>query len=529
MATWKIWNMLAPCSILFKYAPNKNTNKPQQKKAPAKSALQPAKSASSKSKGPVIPMANKRVKAEMNDSTVRKWVEAIITCENPLRIPRLVPALTSVKNLKFIQEVNTSPGSYGAAYIYPGVWNTMKYWYQTQASGTVEDHVDWQWSSFNSVSNEIFLALPFKYDVNVDSKTTVKNATIGYTAAVGSYYMSTTGHIVSGKKCYIDGTFVFTTNVQFNFYNSDSAQADIFMTAYQVAGGVYTPIQTVNVIVGGHTTQPFDFNLLENSTVTNLALSVRYANYQQIGHVPSQSTVNPRIAFFNATFGGQGVWVERPLETQFPALNAQFIESSSISYTGQSCLLTNDSSQLLIAGHLVAAQLPSDAAPHFPQNPSELFNYLSEQTRKPFHSGKLAEGGYAAWTPDKLEDIFFRDTATEIAKAKQAGDFYDRPVLAFAWKCPDQIGEQTLSFTVRTRMEIISDDISMPYSLGPRDPHQLYAFYLSLISDELLISENPKHLQAIKDWVTKVVKSPEFKQVFSKTVKLAGGALLAAI
>lgn len=455
----------------------------------------------------------------------------MLKCETPLRLPRLLPTSTAIKNLKFTQEISTEPGTFGAAFLYPSCFDTMKFFYPTTSSGVVENHVDWTWTSFNTVQGEIFLAMPLSYDAAVASETIPRSIEIGYLS--DGYYISSTGHLVSGKRAYLKGTFVFTGAENINMYNSDNATADVTMRLYEVTGTTLTPIGApITVAVAGHSTATFNVGVqLGANTYTNLAISIEYTNQDVIGHLPSGSSVFPRQGFFEGvTYQGEGIWVTRKLVSGLSeALTSQVENAASISYTGQSILMTNDTAQLVKGGHIVCAQLPSESAQHFPQSPAALFDFVSKQVRKPFYSEGLEHGCFASWTPDKLEDLFFKETAREIALADQASDFYDRPVIAFAWKVPPGISAQQLTFTVVTRFEIISDDISMSYALGPRDPNQLLACFMYLAGQEMLISENQNHLESIKDWVVKIASNPQFQAVASSALKLAGTSLLALV
>lgn len=466
--------------------------------------------------------------------SAEKWVHDMIDCSKPFRIPRMIPTLTACKSLPIVQETVTTGGAYGALFVYPSYKNTIKWFHQSPVeNGAIDPNVDWTFSSFTCPNAEIFLSMPLKYTATEPDRSEPRNIEVGYVDDNDSYYFSNSGHLVRGRKCFLKGEFVFMNNPTtptLNMYNSDSAGSNVTMNIYAVGGPTFTLRQSITQFVPGHQVTQFVFDDIAGIPIGNIAFSIRYSNPETLGHIGGGTYVSPQEGNFTCQYNGEGQWFRRGYDRGFgTSLTSQFNESSSISYTGCSVLITNDSAQLLKGGHLVAAQLPSDSSSHFQQSPAALYSYIATQTRKPFYSESLATGAFASYTPDKLEDMFFKGFNAELTESSVSGETYTRPVLAFAWKVPDTVQTAQLTFTIHTRMELISDDISMDYLLGPRDPHQLMSIYLALAADEFLISENPNHLQSMVKWAKNIAKNPAFQEVFKKTVIAGGTALLSAI
>lgn len=459
----------------------------------------------------------------------------MMMCDTAMAIPRLIPTLVAPKVNEFAFSIRTDSDSYGCVLINPSFYTTVKYLHTGVGTGDVSELADYNWSSFYSAPVEYFLAVPLTYSPAGVVGTPLHIQQILKPVPSGAY-MSSTGHVQLGNNVYFPGTIDIADH-QFQFYNSDSASLQYEFKFYSdMDTSTPVTVQTVTGTVNGKSEAVINFNTAIG-VFSNFAWSFAIINQDVIGHVPSGMSFQPRqnlgAGSFDASYTGDATWARYSFiqNANFShSLRSQILNASSISYTGMTIIVTNDTSQLIAGGHIVACQLPADSAQKLPYNGRQLFEYISTQTRRPILSGELKDGGFGIWTPDKLEDYFFRANEVEQRLATQASEYYDRPFLAFAWRAPSYVGAaQQLTFTVRLRSEIISEDNSMSYLPGPHDPYNLVANYLAIANTMMLLSENPTHWENVKEWAGKIVSNPVFQSVAKATLSAGVTALTALI
>lgn len=479
-----------------------------------------------------IKRAKKKAKQTAQSlSNGNEWVQNIIYPQRPTQLPRLIPSRTCPKYHTFDREISTPAGQHGGVIIYPGYHDTIEVY---QAIDTFFGNISAdQLESKHNTSSASHPVWSVDLDIKVDASQAGQHTIPSVIVDHNSQLLNKEGNWVPGKLAYYPGEFSFlSTGSEYTgvvVYNSDSAamQMTVEIGSYNLTNKVIDVVWSKTDTIPGHTQAIFNVEPTSATAFTNLTIQYTIDNPGTIGSVPSgmkfylePSTANPIV------FEGSGVWVKEGLLNNIlgsTALTEQIENSDSISFIAMSALLSNISSVLNRGGYVVSAQIPAGSYAHIPRQPLDLFQYISKQVRGPRHKGDAVEGAFCSYTPDKLEEVFFIDT--EVEKIALENNKRLRPCIVIAWKAPDE-GTNTFNLDFNMCTEIISDDISMEYILGPADVENFMAYFLYLKQRDNHFCENPSHWNSIKDWTKKIVTDPRFKKVAKSCISAGSTALL---
>jgi hypothetical protein len=184
----------------------------------------------------------------------------------------------------------------------------------------------------------------------------------------------------------------------------------------------------------------------------------------------------------------------------------QYRSSERYSITGFSALLTNTTASQYKSGSLVAAQLPGGSEHLIPADPQEAYNFIASYNDPKTHSGQLNKGAHWFFTPEKVQDWFFRPPEDHRG---------ERPYFAVAWSgvaTNDLANMLGLKLKIRANIELLSTNVSLIKFMPSADLGRLFELYITLVSAHNTLSENAGHESKIKKIVSSIVANPYVRQ-----------------
>lgn len=198
---------------------------------------------------------------------------------------------------------------------------------------------------------------------------------------------------------------------------------------------------------------------------------------------------------------------------------AQYLASEKYSITALSALLTNTTAVQFKSGSIVCAQLPGGSTHVLPGSPSEFYQFVASYNDPKTYTGQLNKGAHWFFSPEKIQDWFFRPITEPDG---------DRPYFVAAWTgvaVNDLANKLGLTLQIRVNIELLTADISlMKFSPTP-DLARLMDLYVSMVSANSTLSENPNHMAKIKKIVNKIASSPYTKDAL-RSMAIAGTKLV---
>jgi hypothetical protein len=472
---------------------------------------------------------------------LEKWVENLITAEHPTVLPRLIPSEVAPKNHTAELDVTIPANSYGSIIVSPNYVGMVELWVPKDITGgqisPADAHVTSSQHTNMSTTNFIVPEIPLR--VVDEAGHTIQTASSPF---AGYRTLTTEGKFVDSRVTYYPGTFTFNVGgdswAGFSVYNPDQAAMTnciMDICSYDPAGNAIMVVMTQTLAsIGGHTSLNFNnFQLpgggdpAPSQIVDNLVIRFSITNKSTIGDLPVGLGFGyVQSADDTITYSGGGTWntygLFNLLTNQSTALVNQITDSSAISYTAMSCLVQNVSAELTAAGSIVACQMPGGSYGRLPGNPVQLYSFVATQIRGQRYHGKLKDGCYWSYVPDKLEDLFFDFEQVEAYEARN--NIKSRPYLVVAFKGGE--APQQMKFVFNMLTELMTNDISVTSMIGPVDIKSLIATYLYFAQRQNRICCNPDHVTHIFKLVKDIVNNPQFRKTALKLLKTAGGAAL---
>lgn len=197
----------------------------------------------------------------------------------------------------------------------------------------------------------------------------------------------------------------------------------------------------------------------------------------------------------------------------------QFLAAEKYSITALSALLMNTTAVQFKSGSIVCAQLPGGSTHVLPGAPSDMYQFVASYNDPKTYSGQLNKGAHWFFSPEKIQDYFFRPITEPDG---------ERPYFVAAWTgvaVNDLANKLGLTLELRINIELLTADISlMKFSPTP-DLARLMDLYISMVSANSTLSENPNHKAKIKRLVTKIYNSPYTRDAL-KAMAAAGTKLV---
>lgn len=197
----------------------------------------------------------------------------------------------------------------------------------------------------------------------------------------------------------------------------------------------------------------------------------------------------------------------------------QFLAAEKYSITALSALLMNTTAVQFKSGSIVCAQLPGGSNHVLPGAPADMYQFVASYNDPKTYSGQLNKGAHWFFSPEKIQDYFFRPITEPDG---------ERPYFVAAWTgvaVNDLANKLGLTLELRINIELLTADISlMKFSPTP-DLARLMDLYISMVSANSTLSENPNHKAKIKKIVGKIASSPFTKEAL-KSMASAGVKLV---
>lgn len=201
----------------------------------------------------------------------------------------------------------------------------------------------------------------------------------------------------------------------------------------------------------------------------------------------------------------------------------QFQNAARFSTTGFKVLLTNTTTMLNKGGSIYAARLPGDSVPE--GTIDGLIATVGSQTHHRLLSNDLSVGACLPWTPEKIQDWMYLE---HVDRDPYGSDPLNKPYIVVAMDFTGFVSGSQPSFMISGgfSMEYLTTDISNTFlkSPGCLDLLELLAAELGSVE---VFSENPLHLEKLKDIVKQVMTSDNMKK-FAR-VSLTTGMKLAPL
>lgn len=148
-----------------------------------------------------------------------------------------------------------------------------------------------------------------------------------------------------------------------------------------------------------------------------------------------------------------------------------------------------------------------------------MYQFVASYNDPKTYSGQLNKGAHWFFSPEKIQDYFFRPITEPDG---------ERPYFVAAWTgvaVNDLANKLGLTLELRINIELLTADISlMKFSPTP-DLARLMDLYISMVSANSTLSENPNHKAKIKKIVGKIASSPFTKEAL-KSMASAGVKLV---
>lgn len=197
----------------------------------------------------------------------------------------------------------------------------------------------------------------------------------------------------------------------------------------------------------------------------------------------------------------------------------QYYNAEKYSITGFSALLRNTTASQYKSGSVVAAQLPGGSEHLIPQNPEEAYRFIASYNDPKTYSGQLNKGVHWFFSPEKVQDWFFRSTEDPLG---------ERPYLAIAWSgvaANDLANMLGLTLDLRINIELLTTDISLMKFMPTPDLARLFDLYITMVNAHNSLGENPGHLAKIKKITQSILNNPYTKDALRAAAK-AGSVML---
>lgn len=302
-----------------------------------------------------------------------------------------------------------------------------------------------------------------------------------------------------------DGSLRKNRAYQWRFSTTGSAGAQVAVECpqYNLTGA---PV-TVRNLAGGALVSG-TFAKSGTGYVATLALTDAPLNTYTIDFVAS-GVVQTQIVF-----NGTVTWGERPKIEVYSlwdllgevdgALTSQeqFIGAEKYSITGLSALISNTTAAQYKSGSLVCAQMPGGSSHVIPQLPKDVYEVIASYNDPKTYSGQLNKGAHWFFSPEKIQDWFFRPTTDPDG---------DRPYFVMAWSgvaVNDLANNLGLTVQLRANIELLTADISLMKFLPTADLGRLMDLYVTMVAAHNTLSENPGHMKKVGTIIKSVLKSP---------------------
>lgn len=193
----------------------------------------------------------------------------------------------------------------------------------------------------------------------------------------------------------------------------------------------------------------------------------------------------------------------------------QYRSAERYAITGFSALLTNTTAAQYKSGSLVAAQLPGGSEHLIPIDPEQAYNFIASYNDPKTHSGQLNKGAHWFFTPEKVQDWFFRPPEDHRG---------ERPFFVVAWSgvaTNDFANMLGLKLKLRANIELLGTNVSLIKFMPSADLGRLFDLYVTLVASHNTLSENAGHESKIKKIVSSVMANPYVKSAL-KMALVAG-------
>lgn len=190
----------------------------------------------------------------------------------------------------------------------------------------------------------------------------------------------------------------------------------------------------------------------------------------------------------------------------------QYYHAERYSITGFSALLRNTTASQYKSGSIVAAQLPGGSEHLVPGDPETAYRFIASYNDPKTHSGQLNKGLHWFFSPEKVQDWFFRPTEDNLG---------ERPFLAVAWSgvaANDLANMLGLTLDLRINIELLTTDISLMKFMPSPDLSRLFDLYITMVNAHNSVGENPDHKAKIRKIVQSIMSSPYTKAALKAAI-----------
>lgn len=351
----------------------------------------------------------------------------------------------------------------------------------------------------------------------------------------GLHYAEYQEKVVSGGKAFNGIVNTHAANAWwFNVKNNNSTSVTMRAGLYVVNEGVRqdTGIWGTSVtIAAGASQKVYCGEFTQSGTPDSFTLSFRI---DAVGSSQAQYSLDVGVGGA-LSLGATWIWERMPFMSstgEHATVLANYAASSGVSTTGFSFLLQNHAASIQKGGTICAAKMAGGSRKDMPMDPVSIASYVSTRNgRDVVSSSPLKDGLFWSYSPEKLQDLMFRKHP-DLGQEFLYGD-RQLPYILFAckWSSPEMAPDLVATFKIN--MEYITNNVVVPKWISPVDTGRLMELWIALSSNHCHLTENPKHLKAIKDWTFDVIgrtlKNPDFQAAAKGFGKAAGTAALMAL
>lgn len=203
------------------------------------------------------------------------------------------------------------------------------------------------------------------------------------------------------------------------------------------------------------------------------------------------------------------------------SIQSVYDNSSKVSVTAMSVRMENTTAELVKGGNIVIAQRPSGSLINLPASADLLYSDIGS-LRYHNYRGQALKGGHWFYVPENIDNLQYHDP---VDKAHLSNYSSPTPYSVFVVQKNSFTDAATFMLSVNFAIEFLTEDQSVSY-LPPIPTYSLGQTYLSYINACCCVGENPSHTQRIKEYASRMVKSPAFQQAVKTIGTTAISALL---
>lgn len=437
----------------------------------------------------------KRV-TQVQDGEFREMISNLMEPSHPYLLPRTVPTSAGVifhkPQMSIIKNLETEP--HGVMIIRPNVENTVSL--STLFEGGPLDP-----EPSEIPPSEGFKLKTRTLSVNMDLKkhdgVKVPTRTMSSTAQ----YFLPDGGVATGQLIYERVSFPNLSKLIVYAYGNiaDGTEVTLNFRRSNPGATVFTDIIAPVMAVAAAGRVAF------NVTLPLMAISDVSLYLQAASELTWEQTLTQVVGF--SVEGGSSMvttslWDMLGNVQGATTSQMQYYAAERYSITGFSALLRNTTASQYKSGSVVAAQVPGGSAHLIPSDPVEAYNFVASYNDPKTYSGQLNKGIHWFFTPEKVQDWFFKPTSDPEG---------ERPFLVIAWSgvaTNDLANKLGLTLDIRTNIELLTTDISLMKFMPTADLSRLMDLYITLVSAHNSVGENPDHKNKIRTIVNSIVKNP---------------------